>query len=366
MKSLGRPILFAALLGMLTIPGRPASAQRPDHLSRLTATVGSQVDKYLAGLTRKSEFSGTVVVTNHGRMLFSKGYGMADRADHVMNRPDTLYPIAGVSHSFAVLGVVQLLQRGRVRLGNSICTYIARCPAIWQHVTIQSLEDARVGLADVDWGSATSLNQALETCETSALGLGPGVQAHFGNCGTYMRAAIIQRVTGKPWATFLRDSIWGPAGMAHTARLTGTLKPPKRAAAYSGSAPGNDSGWANYYQAYSTPLDVERYDQALFGGKLVGSTWLKTMMTPQAAVGPLDPTDPKWMPSAKSLRYGYYWQIGSVFGHRIVFTADDSDSFRAINLHFSDDGVNVIVVSNDDTNQIGRIAQEVARLTLNG
>jgi CubicO group peptidase (beta-lactamase class C family) len=330
----------------------------------LTATLGSQVDGYLAGLAAKADFSGAVVVAKQGSILFSKGYGMADRAHHVANRPDTLYPLAGVSHSFSVVGVVQLLQRGSVKLGGAICTYIAGCPASWRSVTIQSLENGRAGLADVDWGSATSLSQAYATCKATPLGLDPGVEAHFGNCGTYMRAAIIQRVAGESWATFLQANVWHPAGMAHTGRLTDALQPPMRAAAYSGTSAGNDRGYRNYYQAYSTVLDVQRYDQALFSGKLVDARWLQTLIAPQAVVEPPDPTDPKYMPAVTNLHYGYYWRSGILFGRRVVFTADDTGSFKAINLHLPEGSLDVIVVSNDDTNQIGQIAQEVVRLVL--
>jgi CubicO group peptidase (beta-lactamase class C family) len=348
---------------MLALPDRLTAAQ-PRAPARSTASLGSQVDSYLVGLSKKAQFNGAVAIAKHGTDLFSKGYGMADRAHHVANRPATIYPMAGVSYSFSVLAIIQLLQRGRVKLGDAICKYIAGCPASWGHVTIQSLENGRAGLPGVEWGSATSLTQAFATCKATAPGLDPGTQAHFGNCGTYMRAAIIQRVTGKAWAMFLQDNVWHPAGMAHTGRLTDALKPPKRAAAYSGSGSGNDGGYSNTYAAYSTVPDVERYDRALFGGKLLGSTWLRTMMTPQAVVESPDPTDAKTMPAARNLHYGYFWRIGNLFGHRVAFSADDAGSFQVINLHFPDTGVDIVVVSNDDTNQIGRITQEVARLTL--
>jgi CubicO group peptidase (beta-lactamase class C family) len=150
----------------------------------------------------------------------------------------------------------------------------------------------------------------------------------------------------------------------NTGQLTAALQPPKRAAAYSGSAPGTDGGYSNYYQAYSTALDVERYDQALFSGKLVDASWLRTMIAPQAVVEPPDPTDPKVMPAATNLHYGYYWRIGTLFGHRVVFTADDTGSFQAINLHLPEGSLDVSVVSNDDTNQVGQITQGVVRLVL--
>jgi CubicO group peptidase (beta-lactamase class C family) len=155
--------------------------------------------------------------------------------------------------------------------------------------------------------------------------------------------------------------------MAHTGRLLDALKPPKRAAAYSGSGPGTDNPWSNYYQAYSTALDVERYDRALFEGKLVSSRWLERMLEPQAVAGPPDPTDRMAIPAAKSLHYAYDgWTTGVLFGQRVVFFAGSLGSFGGVNLHFPDEGVDIFVVSNDDTNQIGRIAQQVVKLTLDG
>src|SRR5947209_1519597 len=285
-------------------PRRVPLPRSPDHPARSAVTVGSQVDRYLTGLSKKAKFSGVVAVSKHGTILVSKGYGMADRAHRAMNRPDTLYPGIGGSMGYSILAVVQLIERGKVKEGNGICTYISGCPAMWQHLTVRSALTGRAGLPDIDWESSTGgVQQAFATCKATSLGLPTGAQAHFANCGTYVLAAIISRMTGKPWATALRDNIWKPAGMSRTGRLTHALKPPRRAAGYSGSGPGTDSGYENYYLAYSNVLDVQRYDQALFGARLVGSRWLQTMMTPQAGIEPPDPTSPMWMPAAKNLHY---------------------------------------------------------------
>src|SRR5512136_1265150 len=56
----------------------------------------TQVDEILAGMTSSGNFTGSVMIAQDGKVLLSKGYGFADRALEIPNRPETRFHLASI------------------------------------------------------------------------------------------------------------------------------------------------------------------------------------------------------------------------------------------------------------------------------
>ena len=77
---------------------------------------------------------------------------------------------------------------------------------------------------------------------------------------------MIEKVSGTSWSEFMPQTIFGPAGMTDSGRMTNRFLPPRRARGYIRSAPRADVDFDAYFLAYSTLEDVYRYDTALLAG----------------------------------------------------------------------------------------------------
>jgi CubicO group peptidase (beta-lactamase class C family) len=163
-------------------------------------------------------------------------------------------------------------------------------------------------------------------------------------------ATLIEKVSGAPWVTFLQRAIFAPAGMTHSGRMSNAFLPPARAQAYSGATPDTATIYDDYFQAYGTAPDVYAYDEALFGGRLVSLATLARLFAPGAASG--------------ALHNAITWQRGQVAGHPVVYTSSSGNSFSALNLRFVQDGVTIVVLSNDGSNLVRSIGAHLAAIVL--
>jgi CubicO group peptidase (beta-lactamase class C family) len=332
-----------AVIAVLAIPGRVAAQQLRHATAAPKLTTGAQIDAYLT----QAGFHGYVYLERHGQVILSKGYGMADRERKVPNTPSTLYPLGGVSFSYSILGTLWLEEHGKLPDQAHICTYIPDCPDAWQPITVHMVLGGTSQIPNYDWGQpGHTTAQSVRALEAKPLDGTPGASIDYQNGDVLVLATIIEKVNGESWAAFLQRTIFGPAGMTHSGRVTHALVPPARAQDYSGDTPDDNAVFDDYFQAYGTAQDVYAYDNALFGGRLVSRATLARLFGPGVATG--------------DLHSGFTWQTGRVAGHRAVYTSKGTKSFSATNMRFPRDGVTIVVISNDDTNLVRSIAAHLA------
>lgn len=96
-----------------------------------TASFATQADAFLEQQVANHIFSGTVQVTREGKVLFSKGYGIADWEGQMPNTPNTKFHIGSVTKQFTALAILLLQEQGRLHVQDHLCSFIAHCPAAW-------------------------------------------------------------------------------------------------------------------------------------------------------------------------------------------------------------------------------------------
>jgi CubicO group peptidase (beta-lactamase class C family) len=187
----------------------------------------------------------------------------------------------------------------------------------------------------------------------------PGTEFHYSNAGYDILGYIIEKVSGEPYAQFVRDNIFRPLGMANTGLGQDGVTVPNLAVGYTDAlhlpAPTFDLTTA-YASAglYSTVGDLNIWDQALTTERLVPTKVLNLMFT-------------VYSPPHASVGYGYEWEIISVSpSHRVAFHDGSYPGVSTINEVFLDDGLNIIVLSNESADDVDAIAGHLAAMALQG
>jgi CubicO group peptidase (beta-lactamase class C family)/streptogramin lyase len=328
----------------------------PPPISRAAGTgatgLTAQLDNYLGSLAAQSRFSGSVLVARQGTVLLSKGYGLADREHKVPNTPNTPFGVSGVQGSFSILGPLWLEDHGLLSGQAPICRYLTQCPDSWQPITVHMALDGSSGLPG--FGTDTpgrTTEQSLRIMQAEPLDHAPGASVGYQNGEVLVLSLVAEKVSGQPWGTFIRRAFLDPVGMAHSGRLTPSTAPQALAQGYSGQTRNDQAVGesSSFFALYATAPDVYAYDNALFGGKLISPRSLHRLFAPRAP-------DPEAQAGFEQARYGYWWSSAQVAGHHAVYTVRGS----AANLRFEQDGVTVIVLSNDDQNDAGDIALHLA------
>jgi CubicO group peptidase (beta-lactamase class C family) len=217
------------------------------------SALSGQIDAYLSGLAAHQRLSGTVLVAQRGTIILEKGYGLANREKDVPNTANTPYVVGGISASFSGVGALWLEEHGKLADQASICTYLSHCPAAWRPITVHMVLDNSADLPQITWGvQGNTPTQTLQALQTEPLTGTPGSNADNSNGDTLVLARIIQKVSGESWTSFVQRTIFGPAGMTHSGRMTDALARSRQTQSYSGNTRNSDTVYNDYFAAYST------------------------------------------------------------------------------------------------------------------
>src|SRR5689334_19376337 len=120
-----KAIVAASVACAIAAAALASAASAVDRGVRPRATT---IDSYMKALAAAGRFSGVVVVERRGKVLLSKGYGLADDATRTPNTPSTGFRIASITKTLTAAALLQLQKRGLLDLDDSVCKYIAGCP----------------------------------------------------------------------------------------------------------------------------------------------------------------------------------------------------------------------------------------------
>jgi CubicO group peptidase (beta-lactamase class C family) len=305
-----------------------------DRLARLAVLVGAtilatlylgqaqdkaeQIDQLVQKYYEYGQFNGSVLVAEQGVILFKKGYGEANKEWGIANTPDTKFRLGSITKQFTATLVLQLVEQGKVRLDGKITDYIPDYPkAAGDKVTIHHLLTHTSGIPSYTsmpkfWQELSKRPytpiEFIKVFWDLPLEFEPGSKFQYSNSGYFLLGVIIEKVTGKPYAQVLQENIFNPLGMSSSGYDMPAPILPKRASGYEkrGGAYINASyvDMTTSYSAgalYSTVEDLYRWDQALYGDKILSEESKKTMFEPRIAPG--------GTPLA-SMRYAYGWFVG--------------------------------------------------------
>jgi CubicO group peptidase (beta-lactamase class C family) len=321
--------------------------------------IRTKVDEYLNAATAVNGFSGSVLVAQNGQPVVSKGFGMANIELAVPNTPQTVFRLGSVTKQFTATAIMILQERGRLRIGDPACQYLAECPASWKPLTIRHLLTHTSGIPNYtnfpDFGKIAVLPataaEMVGKLTDKTLEFAPGEKFAYSNSGYYLLGLIVERASGKRYADFLQEVIFAPLGMSHTGYDDPARLIPNRAAGYARQAGVTVN--AAYMDMtlpfaagalYSTTEDLLRWDQALYTDKLVSQKSLDEMFTPEKG------------------GYGYGWSIGQRFGRRAIGHGGGIYGFATHIDRFPADRVTVIVLSNVEGASASRMANDLAAI----
>jgi CubicO group peptidase (beta-lactamase class C family) len=248
--------------------------------------VSARLDAYLRQATARREFNGSVLIARGGRILLRKAYGWADLRQRRPNRVGTRFRISSLSTDIMFIALLQLVDRGRIDLDDSLCEHIEPCPRRWQPITVRLLVEGRSGLP-----SARPLPRRSRTIPEWIAALGarplafrPGKGRDRSEAAMLVGAHLLQRVSRTPWPRYLERSVFRRAGMHATAVDRAGL--PGRATPYfrrRGGRLGVPASFAPIsepdvlYGLASTVDDMYRFERARRSGALVSRRLLEAI-----------------------------------------------------------------------------------------
>jgi N-acyl-D-amino-acid deacylase len=249
MKRLPLPAALAAVCALLPLF---AAADPPDTDD---PPVTGPADRRLAPFDRlMTDFlrqqrlpGGALAVARNGRLVYSRGFGYADRDKKEPVQPDALFRIASVSKPITAVAVLQLARRGKLQLDGPVFDVLELKPPEgkgvkfderWKRVTIRHLLQHRGG-----WDSGQSFDPMFRspaivkelkvdppaTPEAiirymlrRPLDFDPGSKYVYSNFGYCLLGRVVEKVSGQGYEEYVRKEVLAPLGIRRM-RLGKTL-----------------------------------------------------------------------------------------------------------------------------------------------
>lgn len=242
MKS--RPILrllFSIAVLLFTACQKDEEVTLPKDGELLSKT--AQLDPYLDKIMTKYDLmSLSAAIVKDDKLVWSKGYGFADKELNKNATSDTPYLIASISKTVTGVAVMQLVERGKINLDADINTYlpfnitnpknpnaIITCRHLLTHtsgitdnyyyeIAPDNLyyygKDPDLSLADLCKAffttGGTYYNAATFVANT------PGTSFNYTNIGFALLGYIVERAAQQPFDQFTKANIFTPLGMTRT------------------------------------------------------------------------------------------------------------------------------------------------------
>jgi CubicO group peptidase (beta-lactamase class C family) len=227
------PLNLRRLLLGTVVFVRPLFAQSDPQLTK-------RLDSALTALEAKG-FNGVVRVDRGGTTLLEKGYGLANRSEHVSFSPRTVVQIGSNTKDFTIVALLQLHERGKLNIRDSLGKFFPTAPADKRNITLWQLANHTAGFPIGLGGDFDQLSreQFVDLAMRRPLLFTPGKGEQYSNTGFALLAAVIEQVSGRSYDVYVRDHILAPLGMKSTGLLLPRFDPKRLAHGYRN---GNDMG----------------------------------------------------------------------------------------------------------------------------
>ncbi len=320
-----------------------------DTLSRMEQIIQSSV-------TGK-RFMGSVLVAQNDQVLLDNGYGYANLEWQIPDSPQAKFRLGSITKQFTAACILLLEERGKLKTDDPVKKYMPDAPAAWDKITIYNLLTHTSGIPSFtgfpDYRSTeaqpTTPEKLVARFRDKPLDFQPGEKWNYSNSGYVLLGYLVEKISGQSYKDFVQENIFKPLGMNDSGYDSNSAIILHRAYGY---APGPDgpvnAGYIDMsipFSAgalYSTTHDLLRWEQGLFGGKLLSAGSLKKMITP--------------------FKQDYACGLGvrTVRGHTEIDHGGGIEGFNTELAYYPDDKLTIVVLANLNGDAPESIANQLA------
>jgi CubicO group peptidase (beta-lactamase class C family) len=301
-----------------------------------------RMEQVIQSYVPTKQFMGSVLVAQNGKVLLDKGYGFANLEWQVPNTPTTRFRLGSITKQFTAASILLLEERGKLKVEDSVKKYMPDAPAAWDKITIFHLLTHTSGIPsftsfpDYESKEAQTMTpqQLVDWFHDKPLEFEPGTKWNYSNSGYVLLGYLIERISGQSYADFVQQNIFTPLGMKDSGYDSNSALIAHRASGYSRGENGLvNAGFVNMTiplsagALYSTTEDLLRWEEGLFGGKLLKPESLAKMTTP--------------------FKEGYAFGLSvSRAGYERISHSGGIEGFNTSLVYYPDDKVVVAVLAN--------------------
>ncbi len=276
-------------------------------------------------LTESGAASLSVALARDGKIVWEEGFGWADKAARRRATAHTMYSLASISKPITATGLMRLVESGRVKLDAPVDEYLGAAKIRGRafdasQATVRRIANHSSGLPlhyqffyeDEPYRRPSMDDTILRYAN---LVTAPGERYQYSNLGYGILDSVVSRVSGKPYADYMREQVFEPLGLTHTSVNVPAELAGHQAVRYDPTGapiPFYDFDHPGGSAVYSSAHDLVRFGMFHLGEKLEDQRAILSAASLEEMRKPTMMTGPKaW--------YGVGWAIADgPGGYRVI------------------------------------------------
>ena len=329
----------------------------------IKAPVETRFERYIEPYCKNNGFSGSILISDKGNVVFKKGYGMADYEKSVPNETGTQFRIASITKQFTAMCIMILQEKGLVDVNDKVDRFIPDYPNGCE-ISIHDLLAMSSGITNdipgilpqYDFASGTYTNHGKPTrkdeyftpsdminlFKNKPLNFKPGEKFKYSNSNYIILGYIIEKISNMSYEDFVKKNIFIPLDMKNSGYENNKVHPsvavgydklspePVRTISY------NMSIFFSCGGLYSTVEDLYKWDQALYTERLVKSETMAKVFKPYTR-----------MKDYPYHSYGYGWVVNELSKKPQVEHDGTLPGYCSFIIHAEDTKRTIIVLCNN-------------------
>ncbi|MBX3239811.1 MAG: serine hydrolase [Chitinophagaceae bacterium] len=328
------------------------------------------IDAILRAQLSTESPGGTALVVKDGKVLYKKAFGKADLELEVAMKPDHIFRIGSITKQFTASAILKLAEEGRLSLSDTITRFIKDYPMNGHAITIEHLLTHTSGVKN--YTSLGKFNmevrrkdftsgELIDFFKNEPMDFPPGTDYRYSNSGYVLLGYIIELVSGKTYAEYIRENFFKPLGMEKSFYDNTSAIIPGRVSGYQRR---NDHFENSDYLSMTLPYssgsilsnieDLFVWYDALMNNQVLNRESLEKAHTSYK------------LSDGRLTGYGYGWESGNVQGSPTIKHVGRINGFVTYCVYLPMEKIFVAIFSNCDcTDNLENPASRMAAIVLN-
>lgn len=308
------------------------------------------------------------LIVRDGKILYRKGFGMANMELDVKMSPDHVFRIGSITKQFTSCAILKLAEEGKLDLQDDITKYIDDYPTHGYTITIEHLLTHSSGIKSYtsmsDWTDEVrrkdfTPTELIDFFKNQPMDFAPGEEFRYNNSAYFLLAYIIELVSGKTYESYIEESFFKPLGMENSYYGSTSRIIQNRADGYALGEDGlKNDDFLSMTQPYgagsllSTVDDLHVWYKAVMDHKVISEESLRKATTSYV------------LNNGRKTGYGYGWFLRNIQGSPGIAHGGGINGYLTASMFLPEEQLFVTVFSNCTCNDPGGIATRMAAIAL--
>ena len=337
-------------------------------MAQTPVDVSKTVDSLVAPQFNGNRPGISLLIAQKGKIVYEKAYGSANMELNVPVATGMIFDLGSITKQFTAAAILQLMEKGKLSLNDSLQKYIPDYPSKDYTITIENLLTHTSGIPDymrmsykgpfMERSDYTP-KEVIDLFKKEPLEFEPGTQFKYSNSGYFLLGYIIQVITGENYEKYIQENILDPLLLTHTFYNKPNAIIPDHVSGYIKET--KDYEKSNFWSptiAYSAGglasnvEDVFKWHQSLYAYKILKKTTLEKAFTPYL------------LKDGTATGYGYGWYITTTNGIKSIGHGGAITGFLTNEAYYPNEDIYVVILCNCECAPMTELPTAIASMAL--